>query len=93
MCYLHIEISQLICCANQLAGFYMRTILALNGFTNVEISTFVSPSRFDVEIKKKKQIMATAKFLHYTQTQKGKAIAKLIALHTNAVSVILLSRA
>ena len=71
----------------------MRAILALNGFTNVEISTFVSPSRFDVEIKKKKQIMATAKFLHYTQTQKGKAIAKLIALHTNAVSVILLSRA
>ena len=27
----HIETSQLICSANQLAGFYMRATLALNG--------------------------------------------------------------
>ena len=26
-----IETSQLICCANQLTGFYMRSTLALNG--------------------------------------------------------------
>ena len=30
-CYPHIETSQLICCANQLTGFYMRPTLALNG--------------------------------------------------------------
>ena len=29
----HIETSQLICCANQLTGFYMRATLALNGLT------------------------------------------------------------
>ena len=32
-CCLHIETSQLICCANQLTGFYMRaTTLTFNGF-------------------------------------------------------------
>ena len=30
-CCPHIETSQLICTANQLAGFYMRITLALNG--------------------------------------------------------------
>ena len=29
-CCPHIETSQLICCANQLTGFYMRATLALN---------------------------------------------------------------
>ena len=30
----HIETSQLICCANQLTGIYMRATLAFNGLTN-----------------------------------------------------------
>ena len=30
-CYPHVETSQLICCANQLTGFYMRATLTLNG--------------------------------------------------------------
>ena len=30
-CCTHMETSQLICCANQLTGFYMRATLALNG--------------------------------------------------------------
>ena len=30
-CCPHIETSQLICCANQLTGFYMRATLAFNG--------------------------------------------------------------
>ena len=34
-CVAHIiETSQLICCANQLTGFYMRATLALNGLNN-----------------------------------------------------------
>ena len=32
MCWPYIETSQLICCVNQLTGFYMRATLALNGF-------------------------------------------------------------
>ena len=32
-CCPHMETSQLICCANQLTGFYMRATLALNGPT------------------------------------------------------------
>ena len=32
-CCRQIETSQLICCANQLTGFYMRAPLALNGLT------------------------------------------------------------
>ena len=30
-CCPHVETSQMICCANQLIGFYMRAILAFNG--------------------------------------------------------------
>ena len=30
-CCPHIETSQLICCANELTGFYMKVTLALNG--------------------------------------------------------------
>ena len=30
----HIETSQLICCANQLTGFYMRATLTFNGLTS-----------------------------------------------------------
>ena len=30
----HIEISQLICIANHLTGFYMRATLTLNGLIN-----------------------------------------------------------
>ena len=33
-CCPHIEISQLICYANQLTGFYMRATLAINGLIN-----------------------------------------------------------
>ena len=32
-CCPHIEISQLVCCANQLTGFYMRATLVFNGLT------------------------------------------------------------
>ena len=32
----HIETSQLIFCANQLTGFYMRVTLATNGLNNPE---------------------------------------------------------
>ena len=31
-CCPHVETGQLICCANQLTGFYMRATLAFNGF-------------------------------------------------------------
>ena len=31
-CCPHIETIQLICCANQLTGFYMGATLAFNGF-------------------------------------------------------------
>ena len=34
-CCPHIETSQLICCANQLTGFYMRATLALNGLNTI----------------------------------------------------------
>ena len=37
-CCFHTETSQLICCANQLTGFYMRAILALNGLNPVTVS-------------------------------------------------------
>ena len=30
-CYPHIETSQLICCENQLTGYYMRATLVVNG--------------------------------------------------------------
>ena len=30
-CCPHVETSQLICCANQLTGFYMRATLSFNG--------------------------------------------------------------
>ena len=33
-CCLHKETSQLICCANQLTGFFMRATLALNGLND-----------------------------------------------------------
>ena len=32
-CCPYVETSQLICCANELTGFYMRVTLALKGFT------------------------------------------------------------
>ena len=32
-CCPHIEASQLICCANQLTGFYIRATVAFNGLT------------------------------------------------------------
>ena len=38
--YPHIETSHLICCANQLTGFYMRATLGLNG-----LSLQLSPSK------------------------------------------------
>ena len=34
-CFPYIETSQLICCANQLTGFYMRATLALNSLNTV----------------------------------------------------------
>ena len=30
------SVAQLICCANQLSGFYMRATLALNGLKKIE---------------------------------------------------------
>ena len=33
-CCPHLKTSQVICCANQLTGFYMRGTLALNGLKN-----------------------------------------------------------
>ena len=35
-CFPHIETSQLICIANQLAGFYMRAAVAINGLIEEE---------------------------------------------------------
>ena len=37
-CCPHIETSQMICCANQLTGFYMRATLTLNGVKTVSRS-------------------------------------------------------
>ena len=34
-CCPHIETSQLVCCENQLTGFYMRAALAFNGLRKV----------------------------------------------------------
>ena len=31
----HIETSQLVCCVNQLTGFYMRATLAFNGLQKI----------------------------------------------------------
>ena len=42
-CCPHIKTSQLICCANQLTGFYIRATLALNGLIAV---TFLKFSKF-----------------------------------------------
>ena len=36
-CCPHIETSQLICCANQLTGFYMRATLIFNGLKNFKL--------------------------------------------------------
>ena len=40
-CCPHIETSQLICCANQLTGFYMRATLTLNGLILTIINNIV----------------------------------------------------
>ena len=34
-CYPHIGTSQLVCCANELTGFYMKITLTLNGLSSV----------------------------------------------------------
>ena len=34
-CCPHIETSELICCANQFTGFYIRATLALNGLNQI----------------------------------------------------------
>ena len=36
----HIETSQLVCTANQLAGFYMKSTLALNGLIIINENSF-----------------------------------------------------
>ena len=36
-CCPHIETSKLICCANQLTGFYIRATLALNGLRQIKL--------------------------------------------------------
>ena len=46
-CWPNIETSQMICCANQLTGFYMGATLAFNGLT---ILSFTVPF-FDKRIK------------------------------------------
>ena len=54
-CCPHIGTSQLICCAKQLTGFYMRAILALNGsnrqhslmLTSVEIAVRIVTCKID----------------------------------------------
>ena len=46
-CHLHIEIIQLIFCANQLTGFYTRATLAFNGLnTPLKTLTFIEPDEF-----------------------------------------------
>ena len=39
-CCPHIETSQLVCCANQLTGFYMRVTLAFKGLTHFSSVAF-----------------------------------------------------
>ena len=36
-CCLHIETSQLLCCANQLTGFYRKATVAINGLISQKI--------------------------------------------------------
>ena len=38
-----IEIRQMICCANQLTGFYKRATLAFNGLKKIESFLFINP--------------------------------------------------
>ena len=38
-CCPHLETSQLICCANHFAGFYVRAALAFNGLNNDNLET------------------------------------------------------
>ena len=48
----HIETSQLICCANQGTGFYMRATLAFNGLVKVsnQLPNVAMPTNFYFEI-------------------------------------------
>ena len=45
----YIEISQLICCANQLTGFYMTATLAFNELSTENLRSFIK--------KRKKMIL------------------------------------
>ena len=45
----HIEISQLICTANQLTGFYMRVTLALNGLKTLCFINFSGKSASEIK--------------------------------------------
>ena len=48
-CCPHIETSQLICSANQLAGFYMRATLAINGLKIFKNSTELNAEGCDIQ--------------------------------------------
>ena len=61
MCCSHIETSQLICCPNQLIGFYVKATLALNGLkktsANIYPTFFISKNNpqwlpYDENIKR-----------------------------------------
>ena len=73
-----LEISQLICCANQLTGFYIRAALALNGLMLGLLSKFTF-SRLKVEM---------LELLSNFQRHKGNCYVKLTMLLLLPVSAL-----
>ena len=49
-CCPHTETSQLICCANHLTDFYMRTTLALNGLNKLGVTHTAGHTYFQLQI-------------------------------------------
>ena len=89
----HIETSQLICCANQLTGFYMRATLALNGFKQLafgwQIEKQLSALKPLSLSSNKNYRLKEIKFFHFN---KRKIAAKPTIYHYSAVSKAILGQ-
>ena len=89
----HIETSQLICCANQLTGFYMRATLALNGFKQLafgwQIDKQLSALKPLSLSNNKNYRLKEIKFFHFN---KRKIAAKPTIHHYSAVSKAILGQ-
>ena len=78
-CCLHTETSQLICCGNQLTGFYMRSTLAFTGLILPSQSNKVNPNQ-PIKLQKITPIPSKLTFYNlmaYSTTEVHKLISRL----------------